>query len=73
VASLSSFKVSLTAGAGAVQIQRIKEVWRDKNSPFEFPRKALYDKARRTISDGQDQPDDRKLPGPLMEIPGATS
>ena len=54
VASLASFKESLTGDGGSVQIQRVKEVWKDKAAAFEFPLKPLYEKTRRTIPSGRD-------------------
>ena len=69
VASLSSFRESLTGDGGSVQIQRVGEVYKDKAAAFEFPLKALYDKARRTISSGDDQAA-HEFPGPSDDQPG---
>ena len=69
VASLSSFKESLTGDGGSVQIQRVKEVWKDKAAAFEFPLKPLYAKIRRTIPSGQEAAG-HEFPGPSVEQPG---
>ncbi len=69
VASLSSFKESLTGDGGNVQIQRVKEVWKDKAAAFESPLKPLYDKTRRTISSGQEEAE-HEFPGPSVDEPG---
>ena len=69
VASLDSFRQSLTGDGGSVQIQRVKEVHKMKAAAFEFPLKPLYDKARRTISSGPSEAV-HEFPGPSVVIPG---
>ena len=69
VASLASFKESLTGDGGSVQIQRVKEVWKDKAAAFEFPLKPLYEKTRRTIPSGRDAAE-HEFTGPSVDLPG---
>jgi len=54
VAELGSFKCKEGQQSSKVQLQRVKEVFLDKDAGYIFPLKPMYEKLRRTIALGED-------------------